>query len=78
MGINGRMFRVLGFFTLSIALMALAGKFNQMALLYFFQTAVFVLMGYMNLSEKTYVLTFWGYMIVAFSGLTYWSFFQLH
>ncbi len=73
----GRMFRVLGFWTLIIALMALAGNMVQMALLFFCQTAAFVLLGYMNLKEKTYILLFWGYLVLAFLGITYWSFFEM-
>ena len=72
-----RMFRVLGFFTLVIGLMALAGDMYSMALLFFAQTAVFVILGYMNLTERTYLLLFWGYMILSFTGITYWSFFKL-
>ncbi|WP_199618911.1 DUF2626 domain-containing protein [Paenibacillus alkalitolerans] len=72
-----RMFRVLGFWTLVIGLMALAGDMTQMALLFFFQTAAFVILGYMNLSERTYILLFWGYMILSFTGFTYWSFFRM-
>ncbi|KIL41733.1 membrane protein [Gordoniibacillus kamchatkensis] len=72
-----RMFRVLGFWTLAIALMALAGDMVPMSLIFFFQTAVFVLLGYMKLTERAYILLFWGYMIVAFGGFTYWSFFKL-
>ena len=72
-----RMFRVLGFLTLLMGLMALAGHMVEFALLFFFQTACFVLLGYMNLTEKAYMLIFWGYMIVAFLGLTYWSFFGM-
>ncbi|WP_166243793.1 DUF2626 family protein [Paenibacillus turpanensis] len=72
-----RMFRVLGFWTLVIGLMALAGGMTQMALLFFFQTAAFFVLGYMNLSERTYVLLFWGYMVLSFTGFTYWSFFQM-
>jgi hypothetical protein len=72
-----RMFRVLGFWTLVIGLMAMAGHMVEMALLFFFQTAAFVLLGYMNLSERTYILLFWGYMIVSFTGITYWSFFKM-
>ena len=72
-----RMFRVLGFWTLAIALMALAGKMYDMALLFFFQTAIFVILGYMNLTERTYLFLFWGYMILSFTGFTYWSFFKL-
>lgn len=72
-----RMFRVLGFFTLVIGLMALAGDMYEMALLFLFQTAAFVILGYMNMSERTYIYLFWGYMIISFFGFTYWSFFQL-
>jgi len=72
-----RMYRVLGFFTLVIGLLALAGDMLPMALLFFFQTAAFVILGYMNLSERVYILLFWGYMILSFVGFTYWSFFQM-
>ncbi|MFD2612786.1 DUF2626 domain-containing protein [Paenibacillus gansuensis] len=72
-----RMFRVLGFWTLVIGLMAFIGDMTEMALLFFFQTAVFVLLGYLNFSERTYILMFWGYMILSFLGFTYWTFFQM-
>ncbi|GAA4858012.1 DUF2626 domain-containing protein [Paenibacillus vulneris] len=72
-----RMFRVLGFWTLVIGLMALAGDMIPMALLFFAQTAIFVLLGYLKLSERTYILLFWGYMILSFTGFTYWSFFKM-
>jgi CHASE2 domain-containing sensor protein len=71
-----RMFRVLGFTAFLIALMALAGNLIEMALLFLFQTAAFMLLGYMNLREKTYLFIFWGYLIMSFLGITYWSFFQ--
>jgi hypothetical protein len=72
-----RMFRVLGFWTLVIGLMALAGEMVPMAMLFFAQTAIFVLLGYLRLSERTYILLFWGYMILSFTGFTYWSFFKM-
>jgi hypothetical protein len=72
-----RMFRVCGFFTLAIGLMALAGGMLPMAMLFFFQTAAFVILGYMNLSERAYMLIFWGYLFLAFTGFTYWSFFKM-
>jgi len=72
-----RMFRVLGFWTLVIGLMALAGEMIPMALLFFAQTAIFVLLGYLKLSERAYILLFWGYMVVSFTGFTYWSFFKM-
>jgi hypothetical protein len=72
-----RMFRVLGFWTLAIGLMALAGGMVPMAFIFLFQTALFVILGYLNLSEKVYMILFWGYMLLAFTGFTYWSFFKL-
>ncbi|MNE79967.1 hypothetical protein D3C80_1764980 [compost metagenome] len=57
-----RMFRVLGFFTLVIGLMAFAGGLTEMALLFFLQTAFFVVL---------------GYMIVTFTGFSYWTVFQM-
>lgn len=72
-----RMFRVLGFWTLVIGLMALAGNMIPMALIFFFQTALFFVLGYMKFSERTYILMFWGYMVLSFTGFTYWSVFKL-
>lgn len=68
------MYRVLGFWTLVIGLMALAGHMYEMALLFFFQTAAFVFLGYMNLTERAYMLIFWCYMIIAFLGFTFYTF----
>ncbi len=73
-----RMFRVLGFWALAIALMSFAGgeEFIPMGLIFIFQTTVFVTLSYMNLTERTYILIFWGYMFLSFTGFTYWSFFK--
>lgn len=73
-----RMFRVLGFWTLVIGLMALAGNLMEMALLFFLQTVAFVLLGYMKLTERSYILLFWSYLIVAFLGFTFWTFFGMN
>lgn len=72
-----RMFRVLGFFTLAIGLMAFAGNMVEMALLFFAQTAFFMILGYLKFTEKTYILLFWSYMIVTFSGFSYWTVFKM-
>ncbi|MEI7026734.1 DUF2626 family protein [Paenibacillus sp. y28] len=72
-----RMFRVLGFWALVIGLMALAGHMTQMALLFFAQAVAFALLGYMNLSERSYVMIFWGYLFLAFIGFSYWTFFEM-
>jgi len=75
--VNGRMFRVLGFWTLAIALMAFAGDLYEMSLLFFIETAVFFLVGYLNLTERTYVKMFWAYMVLSFLGITYYSVFVM-
>ena len=72
-----RMYRVLGFFAFVIALMATAGHMVPMAFIFYFQAAVFVILGYLNLTERSYILMFWGYMVLSFLGFTYWSFFKL-
>lgn len=69
-----RMYRVLGFWSLVIGLMALAGNLVEMGLLFLFKTVVFVSLGYMNLSERSYMLIFWGYLVVSFTGYTFWTF----
>lgn len=71
-----RMFRVLGFFTLAIGLMAFAGDLVEMALL-FPADCVFVILGYLKFTERTYILLFWGYMIVTFTGFSYWTVFEM-
>lgn len=72
-----RMFRVLGFWTLVIGLMAFIGDMTEMALLFFMQTAVFVTLSYLKLSERTYILSFWAYMIICFTGFSYWTIFEM-
>jgi hypothetical protein len=72
-----RMFRVLGFWTLMIALMAMWGGLTSMALIFFAQTALFVALSYINLSERTYMLLFAAYMVFSFIGFFYYAFFMM-
>lgn len=72
-----RMYRVLGFFCLVIALMAFAGHMYEFSLLFFAQAVAFAFLGYLNFSEKAYITMFWGYMVISFVGFTYWSVFQM-
>lgn len=43
----------------------------------FAQAVAFVFLGYLNFSERTYIVMFWGYMIISFVGFTYWSVFKM-
>lgn len=72
-----RMYRVLGFLTLLMGLMAFAGHMYNFAILSFVQAIAFVFLGYLNFTERTYIAMFWGYMVISFVGFTYWSVFKM-
>ncbi|MBA4494271.1 DUF2626 family protein [Paenactinomyces guangxiensis] len=73
-----RMFRVLGFWTFVIALMFAAGHMYIPAALFAVQTLLFVLLGYLRLTERTYMYLFGGYMLVSFVGMVWYSTFMMH
>ncbi|MGC4376552.1 DUF2626 domain-containing protein [Fictibacillus sp. Mic-4] len=72
-----RMYRVLGFWTAVIAVMAYLGDLVPMALLFVGQTIMFVTLGYLNLSERMYIYIFGAYLTVFFVGFTYWTTFMM-
>lgn len=72
-----RMYRVLGFWTGVIAVMAFLGDMNTMAMLFFGQTGFFVALSYLNLSERMYIYVFGAYLTVFFVGFTYWTTFMM-
>lgn len=71
-----RMFRVLGFWAFIIALMFLAGHMYIPALLFVGQTIIFVVLGYMRLTERTYMYLFGSYMVVSFCGMVVFATFK--
>lgn len=64
-----RMFRVLGFWTFIIALMFLAGDMLIQCAIFMLQTILFVVLGYLRLTERTYLYLFGGYMFLSFCGM---------
>ncbi|AWX57193.1 DUF2626 domain-containing protein [Brevibacillus porteri] len=72
-----RMYRVLGFWTIVIALMAFWAELYPMALIFFSLTAFFVALSYMNLTERVYLNIFFGFMFLSFVGFTYYTFFVM-
>jgi hypothetical protein len=72
-----RMYRVFAFWTGVIALLALIGHMEGMSLLFFAQTALFLSLSYLNLSERGYIYIFAGYLVVFFVGFTYYTTFIL-
>lgn len=74
---DGKMFRVCGFWTGILAVMGYVGDLYTFSLLFVAQTVMFVALGYLNLSEKMYVYIFAAYLMVFFVGFSYWSVFMM-
>ena len=52
-----KMYRVFAFWTIVFALLAAVGGMPVMALIFFANTALFLALSYMNLSEKGYMIS---------------------
>ncbi|WP_349407798.1 DUF2626 domain-containing protein [Pseudalkalibacillus sp. SCS-8] len=72
-----RMYRMMGFWTAVIAVMAYVGGMQAFSLLFVGQTIMFVALGYLNLSERMYIYIFGAYLTVFFIGFTYWTTFMM-
>ena len=72
-----RMFRVLAFWTGIFAVMFFVGDMMIPALLFLVQTAFFLAVGYLKLSERMYMYLFGGYCTTFFICFTWYSEFIL-
>lgn len=72
-----RMYRVMGFWTGIFSVMFFLGDMYTTSLLFLGQTVFFVLLGYLNLSERMYIYIFGAYLTVFFVGFTYWTTFMM-
>lgn len=72
-----RMFRVLAFWTGIFTVMFYVGDMNTPALLFLVQTAFFLTLSYLKLSERMYMYLFGAYLMVFFIGFTWYSEFML-
>ncbi|KMY54751.1 MULTISPECIES: DUF2626 domain-containing protein [Bacillaceae] len=72
-----RMFRVLAFWTGIFAVMFYLGDMHKTALLFLGQTGFFLIVGYLNLTERMYVYLFAAYLTVFFCGYSYWTTFMV-
>ncbi|SDH50142.1 Protein of unknown function [Alteribacillus persepolensis] len=68
-----RMFRMMGFWTAVFAVLFFVGDMFNMAILFFAQTAGFLALGYMRLTERMYIYIFGAYLTVFFVGFTYYT-----
>ncbi|MBM7552297.1 DUF2626 domain-containing protein [Thalassobacillus pellis] len=72
-----RMFRVLAFWTGLFAVMFFVGEMMESALLFVVQTAFFITVSYLKLSERMYMYIFGAYLTVFMIGFTYYTTFIL-
>ncbi|WP_284140397.1 MULTISPECIES: DUF2626 domain-containing protein [unclassified Virgibacillus] len=72
-----RMFRVLGFWTGIFTVMFYVGDMTEVALLFLVQTAFFLAVSYLKLSERMYMYLFGAYCTLFMIGFTWYSEFIL-
>jgi hypothetical protein len=72
-----RMFRVLAFWTGIFTVMFYLGDMMTTSLIFLGQTGFFLLLSYLNLSERMYIYVFGAYLTVFFAGFTYWTTFMM-
>lgn len=72
-----RVFRMLAFWTSIFTVMFYIGDMQKTALLFLVQTAFFLTVGYLKLSERMYMYLFGAYCTVFMIGFTWYSEFIL-
>ncbi len=72
-----KVFKMIGFWTAMFAILFYIGDMVTMSLFFVAQTGLFVLLGYMKLSERMYMYVFAAYLIFFFVGFTYYTTFLL-
>ncbi|MGM8213495.1 DUF2626 domain-containing protein [Virgibacillus sp. W0430] len=72
-----RMFRVLAFWTGIFTIMFYVGDMQKTALIFLVQTAFFLTLSYLKLSERMYMYLFGAYLTVFLVGFTWYTEFIL-
>ena len=70
------MFKMMGFWTAIFTVLFYIGDMNTVALIFLANTGLFVLLSFMNLSERMYLYVFGAYLTVFFAGFTYYTTFM--
>ncbi|MEQ6375916.1 DUF2626 domain-containing protein [Bacillaceae bacterium S4-13-58] len=68
-----RVFRVIAFWTGIFSVMFYVGHMYPAALLFMVQTAFFLAISYLKLSERMYMYIFGAYLTVFFVGFSYYT-----
>jgi hypothetical protein len=69
----GQMYKVMGFWTGIFAALFYVGNMIEVSLIMVANTGFFILLGYLNISERMYMYIFGAYLTVFFVGFTYYS-----
>lgn len=72
-----KVFKMVGFWTAMFAILFYVGDMVTMSVFFLVQTGLFVLLGYMKLTERMYMYIFAAYLIFFFVGFTYYTTFLL-
>ncbi|ATP41056.1 hypothetical protein CSE16_13905 [Solibacillus sp. R5-41] len=67
------MYKVMAFWTAIFAVLFYLGGMNEVSLLFVGNTGLFLLLGFLNLSERMYMYIFGAYLTVFFAGFTYYT-----
>ena len=67
------MYKVMAFWTGVFAVMFYLGDMMEVSLLFVGNTCLFLLLGFLNLSERMYMYIFGAYLTVFFAGFTYYT-----
>jgi hypothetical protein len=67
------MYKVMGFWTGIFAVMFYLGGMAEASLLMLANTGLFLLLGFLNLSERMYIYIFGAYLTVFFAGFSYYT-----
>ena len=67
------MYKVLAFWTGIFAVMFYLGHMIEVSLLFVGNSVLFLLLGFLNLSERMYMYIFGAYLTIFFAGFTYYA-----
>lgn len=67
------MYKVMGFWTAIFAVMFYLGDMTEVSLIFVANTGLFLLLGFLNLTERMYMYIFAAYLTVFFVGFTYYT-----
>lgn len=68
-----KMFKLMGWWTGIFAILFYVGDMTAVALIMVANTGFFILLGFLNISERMYMYVFGAYLTIFFVGFTYYT-----